>query len=69
MPNEKELKEIIAVADQTSLKNVVRLAAATGMRRGEFVALRWDNVDLDDMDRFVFESLMRLCVYVEKVKQ
>ena len=50
MPNEKELKEIIAVADQTSLKNVVRLAAATGMRRGELVALRWDNVDLDDMD-------------------
>ena len=50
VPNEKELKEIIAVADQTSLKNVVRLAAATGMRRGELVALRWDNVDLDDMD-------------------
>ena len=68
MPNEKELKEIIAVADQTSLKNVVRLAAATGMKRGELVALRWDNVDLDDR-RSVFESLMRLCVYVEKVKQ
>ena len=62
MPNEKELKEIIAVADQTSLKNVVRLAATTGKRRGELVALRWDNVDLDDMEGRVRVVNAAVCV-------
>jgi integrase len=36
------------VPDLAWLADVIRLAVATGLRRGELVALRWEDVDLDD---------------------
>jgi len=47
-PNLDEVRTLIATADRfdPSFAAVLRLVAATGMRRGEVCALRWNDVDL-----------------------
>jgi len=45
-PTPGEVKKIFAAADATLYGPVVRLAALTGMRLGELLALSWDDVDL-----------------------
>lgn len=43
--NEDATRAYMAAADQTWVGPVIRLAAATGARRGELLALRWPDVD------------------------
>jgi integrase len=45
--DEVQLDYLLEVAQGTLLELPVLLAATTGMRRGEIVALRWQDVDLD----------------------
>ena len=47
-PTLEEVRTLIAAADKLdrSFAAVLRLVAATGMRRGEVCALRWDDIDL-----------------------
>jgi integrase len=47
-PSLDEVRTLIATADELdpSFATVLRLVAATGMRRGEVCALRWNDVDL-----------------------
>jgi len=43
----EELAEFLRVVEGTRLEAAWRLAAMTGMRRGEVLGLRWSDVDLD----------------------
>lgn len=47
-PSLNEVRALIATADELdpSFATVLRLVAATGMRRGEVCALRWSDIDL-----------------------
>jgi integrase len=48
---------VVAVAAGTKLHVPILLAVATGLRRGEILALRWQDVDLDAGVLFVNQSL------------
>ena len=44
-----EVAALLEQTDKTSYGLMIRLMAYTGLRRGEAVALRWEDVDLDSM--------------------
>jgi len=44
--NDGELKWVLAASGSTLLPPIMCLAIETAMRRGEIIALRWENVDL-----------------------
>jgi integrase len=46
-PTETEVRALIAAADTPDFAAYLRLAAETGARRGELIALRWPDIDLD----------------------
>jgi integrase len=48
LPNGAKALAAIERLDHRRLQAVARLAAATGARRGELVALRWSDIDLDE---------------------
>ncbi|MCZ6776941.1 MAG: tyrosine-type recombinase/integrase, partial [Ignavibacteria bacterium] len=41
-----EFHKLLQVVDNEQMRSIIILAVLTGMRRGEIVALRWENVDL-----------------------
>ena len=53
----EEAQRIVAAADATRWGPFVRFAVATGMRRGELLALRWADVDLERATVVVRASL------------
>ena len=53
-PTVEELQRILAAAGQSTaafgqLQTIIRIAAHTGLRRGEICALRWSDVDFERM--------------------
>ncbi|KVD50613.1 site-specific integrase [Burkholderia ubonensis] len=42
-----EIKAIIDATESPDLRDFIRLAVATGMRRGELASLRWESIDLE----------------------
>ncbi|KVF71611.1 integrase [Burkholderia sp. FL-7-2-10-S1-D7] len=42
-----EIQAIIDATESPDLRDFIRLAIATGMRRGELASLRWENIDLN----------------------
>lgn len=59
VPAPEVVERIVATAEGTSLYMPVLLAVATGMRRGEILALRWSAVDLDEGLVRVVSTLQR----------
>jgi len=55
--NPEQVRLLLEVAKGTRLEVPVALAAVTGLRRGELLALRWANVDLERGSLFVAEAL------------
>ena len=55
--NREQIRFLIAAAKDTRLETPIAVAAVTGLRRGELLALRWQHVDLDKGTLFVAESL------------
>jgi integrase len=55
--NREQIRFLIEVAKDTRLGIPIALAAVTGLRRGELLAVRWQHVDLDKGSLFVAESL------------
>ena len=47
LPDTEEINKILDLAESTPYGSVFLLMAFTGIRRGEAVALKWENVDLD----------------------
>lgn len=47
LPDSEEINRILDLAESTPYGPVFLLMAFTGIRRGEAVALKWENVDLD----------------------
>lgn len=43
-----EVRRLLTEADQTPFGTLVHLAVATGLRQGEILGLRWQDVDLDN---------------------
>ena len=52
--------ETSTVCEQKDLRDPVILLAATGLRRGELLALRWEDIDLDNRVAVVSGSIVRL---------
>jgi integrase len=46
-PNAEELRRLLVAAESTSLGALVHTASMTGLRLGELMGLRWQDVDLD----------------------
>ena len=42
-----EVKRLLAAADETRYGDLIHLAAMTGLRQGELIGLRWQDVDLE----------------------
>ena len=52
-----QIGDVLAKLEGHTLYPIVALALATGMRRGELLALRWEDIDLDDTMLKVERSL------------
>lgn len=57
-PEDDQVRAILAAADGQLLL-FLKLAACTGARRGEVVALRWDDIDLEHAEVSVTHSLVQ----------
>jgi len=55
--NRDQIRFLIAAAKDSRLEIPIAVAAVSGLRRGELLALRWQHVDLDKGSLFVAESL------------
>lgn len=68
--DEKELKEFLAFADgYTRYAFAFRLAAHTGLRRGELLALQWSDFDLDRKTIHVRKRLIRAAMGTDRYMQ
>jgi integrase len=47
----EEASRLISTAEGTRDEALITLAVRTGMRQGELAALRWDDLDLSDVER------------------
>lgn len=60
--SKEEIKALFDCSENTPMETAVRIAAMTGMRRGEILALKWENVDFNKNQIKVNSNL----VYVNK---
>lgn len=57
--DQQEIKEILDISRETDMYLVVLLELGLGLRRGELLALRWKNVDLDKGQIYICESRVK----------
>lgn len=57
--NAKQVGQVLRAASDDSLEALWRLAIYTGMRRGELLAVKWSDLDLDGGALFVQRALRR----------
>ncbi len=53
--SEEEIKNLLGIAD-TRLRPLLACAILTGMRKGEMLGLRWENLDLEHGTIFILKS-------------
>ena len=58
-PDSSTIRDILEVARETPWASILTFMAFTGVRRGEAIALRWANVDLDRGVASVIETIQR----------
>lgn len=59
----KELEDIKKAFINNKYENLIYTAIYTGMREGELLALKWENVNLEDGYIYVDESIKRVVVF------
>jgi integrase len=59
-PSAEDIKRILQVVEGTQYHTLFSLAAQTGLRRGELLALRWSDIDFDQARLRVSRSLSQL---------
>ena len=55
-----QARRLMATADKTAIGAFVRLALLTGMRRGELLGLRWQDVDLEHGAAHIQQTAQRI---------
>jgi len=55
-----DVSHLLAAADETPIGSLARMAVMTGMRRGELLGLRWQDVDLDAGMAHVQQTAQRI---------
>ena len=58
-PEASTIRDILEVARETPYTSILTFMAYTGLRRGEAIALRWTNVDLDRGVASIIETIQR----------
>lgn len=61
--NEKEIKQLKKAFKGNKFENLILLALGTGLRQGELLALKWENVNLDEKYLEVKESIKKVYVF------
>lgn len=58
-PTSDEVRAVLAKAERRDpeIKDAATILASTGMRRGEFIALRWSDLDLDEAEVHVAAAI------------
>ncbi len=59
VPDAQAIRDILALAASTPYATVLHFMAYTGVRRGEAVALKWGNIDLDRAIASITEAAQR----------
>ncbi|EIJ81813.1 integrase family protein [Bacillus methanolicus PB1] len=68
--DEKELKEFLKFSEgYTRYSFAFKLAAHTGLRRGELLALQWRDIDLDNKTIYVRKRLVRAAIGTDRYMQ
>ena len=55
-----QLKEFLAVAQHSRMRNAFTILASTGMRRGELLGLRWGDVDFDSSQIAIVQTVSKV---------
>jgi integrase len=61
--SEEQARMLLAVACGHRLEALLTLALTTGMRRGELLALRWQDINFDNKSLHILRTLNRLVGY------
>lgn len=61
--NIKEIKQLKKAFKGNKFENLILLALGTGLRQGELLALKWENVDLENKYLEVKESIKKVYVF------
>lgn len=64
--NEEEIEQLKKAFKNHKFKNLILMALGTGLRQGELLALRWENVHLDDKYLEVKETVKTVYVFDDK---
>lgn len=62
----KEVKKILTEAKEDELYPIVALTLYTGLRKGEVMALKWKNVDMEKKELYVEGSLCRVLKEIDE---
>ena len=58
--DDTEIQKLLEACKGTELELPITLAVTLGLRRGELLALRWENVDLDNMSIKICENMIEV---------
>ncbi|MBR2744907.1 MAG: site-specific integrase [Clostridia bacterium] len=61
--NEDEIKRLKIAFEGNKFENLILLALGTGLRQGELLALKWENINLKDKYLEVKESIKKVYVF------
>lgn len=57
-----ELKAILSYPKESQIKDIATICLATGMRRGECLALKWNDLNLNTMEIYINETVSTVAI-------